>query len=156
MKTLERFGLPALLILASLGISYFFGDVATKRPLNSLESFAWQFLSLLIGLTGSFIFGRQSAREAAREIIKPSARSAFRRLRSLYDSISRVAYTIEASQNSESLDDHRMILAELKGIVFMQLTTADDALEDWRDIIPEDVEELYGRLSADNATEERQ
>ena len=35
-----------------------------------------------------------------------------------------------------------MALAKLDAIVAEQLATADDALEDWRDIVPEDVEEL--------------
>ena len=35
-----------------------------------------------------------------------------------------------------------MALARLEAIVIEQLATADDALEDWRDIVPEDVEEL--------------
>jgi hypothetical protein len=39
-----------------------------------------------------------------------------------------------------------MALARLEAIVIEQLATADDALEDWRDIVPEDVKELRGRL----------
>ena len=46
--------------------------------------------------------------------------------------------------------------AKLEGIVVEQLTTASDALEDWRDIVPEDVEELYQRLSFDNPKRDRQ
>ena len=34
--------------------------------------------------------------------------------------------------------------------------TADNALEDWRDIVPEDVAELKQKLQSDNTTEERQ
>lgn len=74
---------------------------------------------------------------------------------SLYRSISEVGRIIERSRNSESLDHYKVILAELKGIVFWQLVTADDALEDWKDIVPEEVQELDRKLSADDATEER-
>lgn len=99
---------------------------------------------------------RRSAREAARDIIKPLARSAFRRLLSLYLSLSRVANILASSQDFESREDYEVMHAKLEGIVVEQLTTASDALEDWRDIVPEDVEELYQRLSFDNPKRDRQ
>ena len=105
--------------------------------------------SLLAGL------GRQSAREAAREIIKPHARSAFRRLLSLYQSLSRVATTIESSQSDES-PEYPVIIAKIEAIVVEQLNTADDALEDWRDIVPEDVKELGTRSFSNNTTRDKQ
>lgn len=36
----------------------------------------------------------------------------------------------------------------LEGLVRIQLVTADDALEDWRDVVPEDVADLQRRLDA--------
>ena len=39
-----------------------------------------------------------------------------------------------------------MALARLEEIVTEQLTTADDALDDWNDIVPEDVAELKQKL----------
>ena len=145
MKLLERIT-PFLLVVASLGVAGLFAHIATERTLTNLESVILQAIALGAGLVGSFVFGRQSAREAAREIIKPHARSAFRRLLSLYQSLSRVAATIEASQKSDSPEDNGVTLAKLEAIVIEQLATADDALEDWRDIVPEDVEELRQRL----------
>ena len=156
MKNLERYGPPIFLVLVSLGIAGFFGYVATTRKLTNLEGFIWQFLSLFIGLIGSFLFGRQSAKEAAREIIRPHARSAFRRLLSLYGGISQVARILDSSEQAESLDDYKLLLARLEGNVFWQLATADNALEDWRDIVPEDIDELYQEISDDNRTEDRQ
>ncbi len=151
MKNLERFA-PFLLITISLVVAGFFACVATSRTLTHLESVILQTLSLLTGLGGSFIFGRQSAREAAREIIKPHARSAFRRLLSLYQSLSRVATTIESSQNFESPVENQVTLAKLEAIVVEQLASADDAIEDWKDIVPEDVEDLDQRFSSDKTT----
>ena len=110
----------------------------------------------MAGLVGSFFFGRQSAREAARELIKPHARSAFRRLLSLYQSLSRVATTIESSQNFESPVENQVTLAKLEAIVVEQLASADDAIEDWKDIVPEDVKDLDQRFSSDKTTRDRQ
>ena len=155
MKILERYA-PFLLIFISLVVAGLFSYAATTRTLTGLESVILQFFSLLAGLIGSFFFGRQSAREAAREIIKPHARSAFRRLLSLYQSLSRVADVIESSQNSESPEENQATLAKLEAIVVEQLSSADDAIEDWRDIVPEDVKELDQRFSPDNTTRDRQ
>ena len=154
MKNHERLW-PVLLILISLGVAIYFISVTTTRTLTGLESVLLQIFALATGLVGSFIFGRQSARKAAREIIKPHARSAFRRLLSLYQSLSQVAAVIESSKNCVSREDYRIILARLEASVGEQLATADDALEDWRDIVPEDVEELRQGLFPDNTTRDR-
>ena len=155
MKYLERIG-PTLLVLFSIGISIFLAYTATKRTLTGLESILWQIFVFAGGLVGSFIFGRQSAREAAREIIKPHARSAFRRLLSLYQSLSRAATTIESAQISDSHENDQVALARLEEIITEQLSKADDALEDWRDIVPEDVEELEQKRQFDNTRREEQ
>ncbi len=162
MKTVEplrsilhRLIWPSLLVIVSLGVLGAFWHVANTRNYTNLESYFLQICVALIGIAVSFYSARLSVREAAREIIKPHARSAFRRLLSLYRSISEVGRIIELSRNAESLDSDKVILAELKGIVFWKLVTADDALEDWKDIVPDEVKELDRKLSAVNATEER-
>ena len=155
MKHLERIG-PALLLLFSIGISIILAYTATQRTLSGLESALWQIFVFAGGLAGSFIFGRQSAREAAREMIKPHARSAFRRLLSLYQSLSRAATTIESAQISDSHENDQVALARLEEIIAEQLSTADDALEDWRDIVPEDVGELEQKRQLDNTRREEQ
>ena len=140
--------LAGLLVLIAVGVSALVVYTTTTRPLTAVEGILWQVFVLTTGLAGSFIFGRQSAREAAREIIKPHARSAFRRLVSLYESLSRASTEIQSSNNSESLEDFQLTIAKLDAIVTEQLNTADDALEDWRDIVPEDVEELKQKLES--------
>ena len=119
MKNLERLW-PVLLILISLGVAVYFAYVTTTRTLTGLESFLLQIFTLVTGLVGSFIFGRQSAHEAARDIIKPLARSAFRRLLSLYRSLSRVANILASSQDFESREDYEVMHAKLEGIVVEQ------------------------------------
>ena len=148
--------LPTLLIFVALGISGLVVYITTQRTLSSIEGILWQVFVLTAGLAGSFIFGQQSAKEAAKEIIKPHARSAFRRLVSLYESLSRAAKVIELSQGSESHENHQVTLAQLDAIVTEQLMTADDALEDWNDIVPEDVKELKQKLQSDDTIGDEQ
>ena len=144
--------LAAGLVLVAIGVSIFVVYTTTTRTLSAVESILWQVFVLTAGLAGSFIFGRQSAREAAKEVIKPHARCAFRRLLSLFESLSRAADVIEFAQDSKSSENYQVILARLEEIVTAQLMTADDALEDWRDIVPEDVEELEEKHQFDNTT----
>ena len=149
MKNIGAVGI-VLIIFGVLGIAGLI-FIAATRSMTTLENIFLQVLSLLIGVGVSLFVSRQSAEETAREIIKPHARSAFRRLRSLYESLSRAATEIRSLDRSESLDDYRVILAKLDAIVTEQLTTADDALEDWRDIVPEDVQELKQKYQPNNA-----
>ena len=118
-----------------------FGYLSTKRPLTEMEAYGFQIFSLFSGLVGSYIFGRQITRNSIKEIVEPHARSAFRRLISLYRSISRVAEIIE-----EDNDDQQKV-AVIRAIVIEQIATADDALEDWRDLVPESVAELKKEVS---------
>ena len=147
---------PTLLILFSIGISVIIAYTATQRTLSGLESILWQIFVFAGGLAGSFIFGRQSAREAAKEVLKPHARGAARYLISLYKSIlrARSAATIETSQDLESSARDHVIRAYLIATFTEQLATADDALENWRDILDEELEDLIEKLREDNATPE--
>ncbi|MEX0778681.1 MAG: hypothetical protein WD037_03040 [Balneolales bacterium] len=146
---IER-GFPYLLIFAAIALSVFFAYTTTLRTTTALEGTMLQIIVLLAGLSGSFIVGRQSASEAAKEIIKPHARSAFRRLVSLFKSLSRVATIIDNSRNSD--EKQNAVLDMLEGIVVEQIATADDALEDWRDVVPEDVEEIRQKLIVNDET----
>ena len=142
-------GLGALALLTLLGFLVY---IAAKRDLTSLESVLLQIISLAVGVGASLFIGQWLARKTA----KPHARSAFRRLLSLYHGLSRAATAIESSQSSGSDDDYQVLLARLEEIIAYQLITADDALDDWNDIVSEDVEELKQKLRPDNTTEERQ
>lgn len=154
MKTLERYP-PIILVILAFIVTSFSVYVASIRTLTGLENTLLQAVALVFGLLGSFLFGRQSTRDAAKEILKPHARSAFRRLISLYESLSRVALEIENSKNNKESNSEKIALAKLEAIVIEQLATADDALEDWRDIVPDEVAELRNRLVTPRDQENR-
>ena len=137
-----KYVLPLGLVLVSLVVTGYFVYMATSRTLTQLEGTLLQIFALLAGLTGSFWFGRQSAREAARDIIRPHARSAFRRLVSLYIIFSGVSKAIDTARDRDSIEEYRAAMAWIDGSLTAQMLMADDALEDWRDIAPEEVKEL--------------
>lgn len=138
-----------ILIIASIAVSVIFVITASKRPLTQLEMVFFQAIALSLSLLGAFMFGRQSAMQAAREIINPHARSAFRRLLSLFNSLSRLATTIENARSSEPMKNNPT-LDKLQALVTEQIFTADDALEDWADIVPDDVVEIRKKLKGLN------
>ena len=62
--------------------------------------------------------------------------------------------TIEASQDLESSAGYHVMRAYLIATFTEQLATADDALENWRDILDEELEDLIEKLREDNTTPE--
>jgi len=145
----KRFGIT--LVVAALVFSLIFLLTATIRDLTALENVLFQIYSLGLGLIGSYVIGRESSREAAKAVVKPHARSAFRCLLSLYKSLSRLANTIQNMKSNDlSNIQVNQVLERLEGIVTEQIATADDALEDWRDIVPEELAELQAQLAPIN------
>ena len=134
--------LAGLIGLVVFGSTVVFATIAAIRDLTSLESVLLQFIALAIGCGVSYWVGKTSVKEAAEEIIKPHAKSAFRRLIFLYLTLRKAANIIKSSNSSESQEEYEMLLARLEEIIAAQLITADHALEDWNDIVPEEVEEL--------------
>lgn len=124
------------LILLSLGTAGFFGYVATTRNLTSLEAYCFQVFALVVGLTGSYLFGRLAARTIGRELFRPHARSAFRRVRALSSGMSHVVGVTSDPQSSAETR-LKIIAAIAQG----QLIAAADALEDWKDVVPDLVNE---------------
>lgn len=143
METVEKIA-PAIFIFISIVLMSLYGYIAIGRPLTEVEVVVFQFLSLSSALVGSYIIGRRTSNEKINKILEPYARSAFRRLISLYQSISRVAQIIDEDE------DDSIKIQIINAIVIEQISTANDALADWEDIVPESVEELKkGMKSSD-------
>lgn len=143
MQKRERI-IATILILAGVGTSLSFGYISTERSLTGLEGVIFQIMILLFGLVGSYWFGKQSVTDGAKELIRPHARSSFRRLRSLCRSLSR---QLEIIEYCNTPDEYPAAFASLKAIIREQIDTADDALEDWADILPKEMKELCGPTS---------
>jgi len=143
-------------VVASIAVAIVFIYIATERQLSTLENVLLQFITLAFGLVGSYILALESAEEAARDLIKPHARSAFRRVLALYGGLSRLAVVIESSRPPDGGHTvSSVVLDRLDSMVREQIVTSNDALEDWRDIIPEDVEQIMARIQAKKSAENR-
>lgn len=142
-KIFENGG-PILLIISSIVISIIFLIVASFRQLTNLEMMFFQIFVLGTGLLGSYTFGKSSARKTTMELLKPHARSAIRRLISLFNGLGRIAHDIaDNDKNEEGKNTQdKIILSKIKARVTEIIYTADDAMEDWSDIVPDEVEKL--------------
>jgi hypothetical protein len=85
-----------LLIAGSIVVSVVFIWASSSRSLSTLENTLFQTFALGIGLAGSFIYGKDSSRNAARALIRPVARSAFRRLMTIYRGLAQLNIDIES------------------------------------------------------------
>jgi hypothetical protein len=149
--------LAAFLLVISVAVIVEAVRTATQRQLSSLEGVLFSAFSLAAGYAGSFIFGRFSAAESAREVVRAQARGAFRRLVSHYGSLSRLVSAIDRARDEAGdpkgspsrYDALRAVTVEIIAI-------AGDALEDWRDVVPEEVEEIERRAREQRAQEEKQ
>lgn len=144
----------AALIAAAFMIAVWVVFVASSRQLTPLESALFQILALAAGISGSFIFGRIAAMKASRDIIRPHARAAFRRVLFLRRSLIRLSVRIETMQDERY--DHRLDL--IHAVVNEQADVSQDALDDWRDVIPHGIADM-GNMDAapgaeDNADQE--
>lgn len=112
--------------------------VSLNRDLTALESVLLQFITLALGTAGSFVLGNLSAQRLS----KRHAKSAFRRVSHLYLSLSRLIEMITNARSSHDFDVSTptgRTLENVQVIVAEQIYTADDALDDWSDIVPEDL-----------------
>lgn len=125
-----------------------------------------QVLTLALSLVGSYSFGQQSSRQAAQDLLRPHARSSFRLVQNLAQSFQRLGTSIGRERDllSGLSDEQERIpfisvyqsMELLRVQVLEQIGTATNALEGWRDILPDEVEELERRAAAQGNNETRQ
>ena len=140
--------MPVVGFVASILFSVAMVALTLFRTPTPFETALLQFVILLTGLWGAYIMGKQSALSAAQDLIRPHARAAFRRILSLQKSIHNLSLRIERLQRER--DDRR--LSEIRAVVDEQIVAGNDAIEDWRDIIPDDVDEMVRRYGKNDDT----
>jgi hypothetical protein len=144
-KDLRFYGL--VLLSLSLVVMAYSLYVANSRVMTGLENLLLQFLLFIISIAGSYLLGADASKNLARDGVKAHARSAFRRLVTLYRGLAQIGSAIEKARGSITNQQALAKLETLEAMVAIQLGTTGDALDDWQDMVPEDVEELRIRLN---------
>ena len=127
-----------VLIVGAVALAVAMITVSAVRPLTTLELLLWQVLSLTVGLFASYRFGQNAARAAVRDVVRPHARSATRHLVSLWSSLYRLSRRVEEFRSLR--EDYR--LEVIQAIIEEQIPISSSAVEDWRDIVEEDIAEI--------------
>ena len=121
--------------------------VALSKTPNQAAAGLLQSLTLVLGVGVSIYAGRRTSIRSAQESIKPLARSAFRRALTLRRASVEIMNTFD--QYAVKLDEQKtpggdvamlhvaFAFDALKSQVGGQAATIDDAMWDWRDILPE-------------------
>ena len=133
-----------VLVTASVAVAVAFAiamvALASIKPLSPLETTLFQIVILLIslggGLFGSYKFGQNSVAN------RHHARSALRSVIMLHRGI------LQLSRNLASLNARRpdRRFDQLQHFVQLLLIASLTAIEDWRDVIPDDFEDVGDRF----------
>ena len=126
----------ASLVLLAVGYAGWQIGVAMVRTLTPAEAAIGELIVLIGGVAGSFL--------VSRGVMRGHARSAFRRLISMYQGFGRIKVLIEANQPEES----ETALLRIGEIASIHYDTVKDALDDWHDLVPREVDELRETMVA--------
>jgi len=97
--------------------------ISVGRSLSSLEQLLFQVLILVASLLGAYLFGLYASRKSKEWALRQYARAAFRRVLTLYRSLSRLAELL-ARENAEDTEGMAATtLASLRATVVEQLGT---------------------------------
>ncbi len=115
--------------------------VSSGRQLTPLEAVLLQIVTVGAGVVASYFFSQRSARTAAEQLMKPHARSAFRRVKSLYSGLFYLKRVIDLHKGRDA-EAPSQVVKVIEAVVDQHVNTVIDALEDWRDLVPKEVKDL--------------
>ena len=127
---------------------------ASTRDTTALENTLLQFFGIAAGAVFSWLIGDGTGRRGAEKELRSRAAPAFRRVVRLYEGHTRlIVQTDELLKNlkrgaTDGKVEVGLVEAAMRTIrvqVSEQIGTSNDAMEDWRDLAPEEVAELEER-----------
>lgn len=153
----------AIGVLLLTGAAVLAGILVARREATAWEKGLMEsyvvLIPAIVSAWVSWVLSNRSAETAAERRLHLHAHPAFRRVLHLYQGLSRLSAAIqerrallesEASRDAVAFRSVRAAFDLLDYMVIEQIATANDAMEDWRDIAPEEVKELERRVRADD------
>ncbi len=132
------------LILLFLTVALTAGTVEAYLAGDGWWSYVAQLSLAVIAISLTIVMGVYTlnspspSQEAIQQAGRLHSRSAFRRVNAIHRSLQRLSETIKSMQG----ENQDVRLDVIQAIVQEQIWTARDSIEDWRDIIPDDVNEI--------------
>jgi hypothetical protein len=128
--------------------------VGVHTPSNPLATSLLQAFTFILSVLAAYIFAKASADAAAKDLVRPHARSAFRRQKGLYMGLGRLIDEIDAQMSVQTDENSRLGLKVLRVMIIEQLGMSGDALDDWRDLVPDEVAKLEHPQLGTSTTEQ--
>ena len=147
--TLKDFGTSIFFIVVLPGlVIYLTWYVADQQKLTALESSLLQVISIMASVASSYYFSKK----AARNMVEERAKLALRRIFTVYTFFPRIIQSIEdqktflntVSESQQGLTKSHVdqSLDLLKVQSYEQLGAMNDAVDDWKDLVPKPEEVL--------------
>ena len=128
-------------ILVGLVFAGFMVSIAAQRELKPLEALLFQFIILLVSLGGGLVGSYKVGQNAAAN--RQYARSALRSVLVLFRSLERLHQAIEQLKINDSTSER---FSSWQLHVETQMDIAYSVINDWRDLIPEEFEDVGENL----------
>ena len=128
-------------ILVGLVFAGFMVSIAAQRELKPLEALLFQFIILLVSLGGGLVGSYKVGQNAAAN--RQYARSALRSVMVLFRSLERLHQAIEQLKINDSTSER---FGSWQLHVETQMDIAHSVINDWRDLIPEEFEDVGENL----------
>jgi hypothetical protein len=153
------------LVLAVITVAVGTAELKPSEEPNRLATSLLQAITLVFGTWGSYALGRDASREAAKAQVRQHAKSAFRRVLTLYGALGRFRDQAETemaflkekqdvASGSVSVDIAQMCLDKFRLMSLEQIATGEDALEDWRDLAPDEVARIEAQATREAAKDQ--
>jgi hypothetical protein len=149
LKGLDKHGWLFATIVVLGGLLLLTILVTSREDATNLENGLLQFIFLGAGVGFSFYTARKSAQAAAVEVLRPHGAKSVRRLLTLAAGIQNYSVVIDkeramlvdlAQQGQVPVNYASHSLDVVQAHIDGELRTVSDALEDWRDVVPEEVQ----------------
>lgn len=143
-----------VLVILGLGLAVGTVLVAIQKHPNTALAAVLQALTIVAGTVGTYVFAQASVQSAAQELISKQARSPFRRVRAIYQELGRLLQILDDEGSrllmlrkggDPATVDYEyvaMTLQMLRNSITAQVSTVDDAMADWRDLVPDEVAQI--------------
>lgn len=128
----------------------------TRAGATNTENALWQFILFGVAAYLSYYFGKKSIKAGVNEVLRSHGRKSVRRIENLAAGIGDYATVIDKegaafedvarrNRGKVPLYDAAHSLSVIRSQIDGEIRTAADAIEDWRDLVPEEVRELEQR-----------
>ena len=122
-------------VVAVVAVTFFLPEY----PSDPIIPTILQVLILIISIASTHLIAQQSVSVAAQDFIRERAKSALRRIRSISHSHLLLFSEINTGRQGRSAQE---LLRLVHFALTYEMKLLDDAVEDWRDILPEDLKSI--------------